>query len=143
MSAIGVSGVLLVLLVAAPAVPMSAVPVGQERREAVEEGALLYRVHCASCHGVEATGEGPVAPALRERPPDLTRLAIRAGGVFPRLEVTEAIDGRREIAVHGPSEMPVWGLGLQDPCRVTDQETVVRECIAAVVEYLATLQVTP
>lgn len=143
MRTVRVPEMLVALLVTASAMPVCGLAAGPERRGAVEEGALLYRVHCASCHGVDAMGEGPVAPALRQRPPDLTRLTRRAGGVFPRLEVTEAIDGRREMAVHGPSEMPVWGLGLQDPCRVAEQEAAVRECIGAVVEYLATLQVTP
>jgi hypothetical protein len=32
-----------------------------------------------------------------------------ARGVFPFVRLFEIIDGRLEIALHGPREMPVWG----------------------------------
>ena len=35
-------------------------------------GAELFKTHCASCHGADATGNGPVARALRHPPADLT-----------------------------------------------------------------------
>jgi mono/diheme cytochrome c family protein len=77
-------------------------------------GAVLYQRHCAPCHGASGRGDGPVADALTVRPPDLTRLAERAGGRFPEAEVMATIDGRRAVAVHGPREMPVWGAVFQD-----------------------------
>ena len=79
---------------------------------AVEDppGKLPYRVHCASCHGLEADGKGPVAEHLRDKPPDLTALASNAGGTFPRQNVYRAIDGRDEFPTHGTREMPVWGI---------------------------------
>ena len=36
--------------------------------------------YCASCHGADGRGGGPVASALRTRPTDLTTLARRNGG---------------------------------------------------------------
>jgi hypothetical protein len=42
------------------------------------------------------------------RPPDLTALAARHGGRFPREWVIDVISGEREIPAHGTREMPVW-----------------------------------
>ncbi len=72
-------------------------------------GQVLYLRHCASCHGVEGTGAGPLAQSLRTPPTDLTRIAAQAGGRFDEARVMAVIDGRYEVAAHGPREMPVWG----------------------------------
>ena len=37
-------------------------------------------------------------------------LAMRAGGTFEESRVMATVDGRREVAEHGPREMPVWGV---------------------------------
>jgi len=37
----------------------------------IERGVLLYRTHCASCHGVDGRGEGPRAASLPMWPPRL------------------------------------------------------------------------
>jgi mono/diheme cytochrome c family protein len=71
-------------------------------------GPDLYRHYCASCHGRDGTGGGPAASSLKSLPPDLTRLARRRNGVFPRRDV-EAIIRGVSIAAHGSEEMPVWG----------------------------------
>ena len=44
-------------------------------------------------------------------PTDLSRLAQRNGGVFPRDRLVTLIDGRAssDIGPHGTREMPVWG----------------------------------
>jgi mono/diheme cytochrome c family protein len=73
-----------------------------------ESGARLFRAACASCHGVDARGSGPVAPHLREPVPDLTSLAARHGGRFPRQYVLDVIVGRQELPAHGTRDMPVW-----------------------------------
>ncbi len=86
----------------------------QEPTGAVEhQGAQTYRYHCQSCHGAEGRGDGPVADSLKLPPPDLTRLAERAGGTFPALRARRKIDGRDAVPAHGPSEMPVWGLTFE------------------------------
>jgi mono/diheme cytochrome c family protein len=65
---------------------------------------------CASCHGVDGRGGGPVASALRTRPPDLTTLARREGGTFPRERVAAFVEGTDRVSLtHGSSDMPVWG----------------------------------
>lgn len=40
----------------------------------VDDGQTLYSANCASCHGNEASGDGPVAGSLEPRP---TNLAMR------------------------------------------------------------------
>jgi mono/diheme cytochrome c family protein len=71
-------------------------------------GRELFGAHCASCHGANGRGDGPMAGQLRRDVPDLTRFTERNGGIFPSVRVGRIIDGR-EIPSHGASEMPVWG----------------------------------
>ena len=105
-------------------------------------GAELFRVFCASCHGKHATGEGPVAPALNVRVPDLTRLAWRDGGEFPREDVRRAIDGRLEYRAHGSREMPVWGIRFYDLSSSEPQaeRAKVDAMIDKLVDYLESVQ---
>jgi mono/diheme cytochrome c family protein len=120
----------------APAPPQAAA-------ERVAAGKLSYDVYCASCHGRSARGNGPVAEFLRIAPADLTRLAARHGGTFPADDVAATIDGRREVRVHGPSEMPVWGLSLAVSGRDATREDDVREQIRDLVLYLESVQEPP
>ncbi len=73
------------------------------------EGVDLYRAYCASCHGKNGKGNGPVAPALKATVPDLTVIAKNNGGIFPVARVRRIITGEGMIASHGSREMPVWG----------------------------------
>jgi len=73
------------------------------------EGVDLYRAYCASCHGKDGKGNGPVAPALKATVPDLTVIAKNNGGNFPVARVRRIITGEGMIASHGSREMPVWG----------------------------------
>ncbi len=71
-------------------------------------GEAIYREHCAVCHGIEATGHGPMVTVLTVQPSDLTTLTLRHGGVFPLERVAARIDGRDPLVAHG-SDMPVYG----------------------------------
>lgn len=71
-------------------------------------GATLYQKHCATCHGVEATGQGPMAGVLLIKPANLGTLSRDNGGVFPTARVVARIDGRDPLVSHG-SPMPVYG----------------------------------
>ncbi|MGC1967608.1 MAG: cytochrome c [Candidatus Acidiferrales bacterium] len=73
------------------------------------DGVDLYRAYCASCHGKDGKGNGPVAPALKATVPDLTVIAKNNGGKFPTARVRRIIEGQGMIASHGSREMPVWG----------------------------------
>lgn len=72
-------------------------------------GPDLYHGYCASCHGTEGKGDGPVAPALNSKMPDLTTIKQRNGGIFPSARVNKIISGDEIILAHGTREMPVWG----------------------------------
>jgi mono/diheme cytochrome c family protein len=102
------------------------------------DGAKLFKTYCASCHGAEATGNGPVAPALRQTPADLTRIAKRNGGMFPADRVHRIIAGR-EIESHGDREMPVWGDAFTTTREVQPRDGADTR-IAAIVRYLESIQ---
>src|SRR5689334_1329693 len=57
------------------------------------EGPDLFRSYCASCHGVDGKGNGPVSPALKTKPTDLTSISRRNGGIFPADRVSKIIAG--------------------------------------------------
>ena len=73
------------------------------------KGSDLFYSYCASCHGSDAKGSGPVAPALVSKVPDLTTIAERSGGIFPEQRVRKIIAGDEIFMSHGSREMPVWG----------------------------------
>jgi mono/diheme cytochrome c family protein len=74
------------------------------------QGVELYKAYCATCHGPDAKGKGPMASSLKTPPPDLTRIAIRNRGVFPIMRVEKIISGEEQPSPgHGTREMPVWG----------------------------------
>ena len=102
-------------------------------------GRDLFEFYCATCHGRDGTGHGPVAAALTRPPPDLTRLAIAHAGRFPRERVERYVTngGDMPAPAHGTSEMPVWGPVFRalDP-----SDARVRIRIANVVGYVESLQ---
>jgi len=74
----------------------------------VERGARIFAESCAVCHGADGRGDGPMVEVLMIPPPDLTLIAARFGGQFPRIGVAWMIDGRDSILSHG-GEMPIFG----------------------------------
>jgi mono/diheme cytochrome c family protein len=73
----------------------------------VAAGRGLYRDFCAGCHGSGARGDGPLAAPLKLAAADLTGLAQRNDGVFPTLDVIQAINGCSRFAGHGQG-MPAF-----------------------------------
>lgn len=106
-------------------------------------GRASFTLYCSSCHGKSAKGDGPVASSLKVAPTDLTQLSVSNGGKFPTEQTHAYIDGRRNVAAHGPSDMPVWGLSFQDPGKDTNQEDMVRHKIKDLVAYIESLQEKP
>jgi mono/diheme cytochrome c family protein len=105
-------------------------------------GMQLYEQLCASCHGVAAKGDGPIAPLIKTGVPDLTRLAKRDGGEFPTEDVRRTIDGRWDRPAHGPRDMPVWGWRLYDASSADDAGERARTdaMINRLAEYLRSIQ---
>lgn len=131
---------LLAIALPGPAVVASEAPPAEGTASgAVARGALLYRIHCRSCHGDEACGHGPLAELLTVAPSDLTALTP-ADSDFPDEEVHRVIDGREQVRAHGAREMPVWGLSFQEAGRDSDQEPDVRARIDDLVAYLRSIQ---
>jgi mono/diheme cytochrome c family protein len=82
-----------------------------QSKEQVARGRKLFLSHCASCHGVDGSGDGAVAPALKQQPPDLRRIQAKYGK-FPAEELRNKIAGDLNLPIHGRRDMPVWGLIL-------------------------------
>ncbi|MEW2917649.1 cytochrome c [Ruegeria sp. ANG10] len=108
----------------------------------VDTGAELYQHYCATCHGIDATGHGPMAGILVIQPVDLTKLAGE-DGVFPTARVVARIDGRDPLVSHG-SPMPVYGpyFDGQDTSMKTSegQPILTSQPIVDLIAYLETLQ---
>jgi mono/diheme cytochrome c family protein len=113
-----------------------------------EFGEREYLKSCAVCHGRTGKGDGPIAESLKRHPTDLTRLSEANKGVFPFSRTYEVVDGRFNVMVHGPRDMPVWGdiytreMASRAP-RDTPKESIdalARARILALVEYIFTLQ---
>jgi mono/diheme cytochrome c family protein len=103
------------------------------------DGRQLFRSYCAACHGEDAKGHGPAAPALKAPPPDLTLIASRNRGVFPRARIVDYVaNGDSTIAAHGSKEMPVWGPDFA--ALVAGANQPVNDRIDAVVEYVQSIQ---
>ena len=97
-----------------------------------------FHDYCSPCHGRSGKGDGPVAAALTPRPSDLTTIARRNKGVFPRARVRDFItNGSPDIPAHGTRVMPVWGPTFRS-LDSSDRSVSIR--IANIVEYLTTLQ---
>ena len=105
-----------------------------------QPGQALYLRYCAACHGRQGRGDGPVAPALGEKPTDLTQLAATHGEEFPLQAVVDAIDGTRTLRAHGVSEMPVWGEVFRPDSASPQQKVVARRKIVPIADYLRSLQ---
>ena len=103
-----------------------------------ESGAAMFRTYCASCHGADGRGAGPMTTQLRRQPPSLTSFAVRNGGVFPSERVRRIIDGR-DIAAHGSFEMPVWGDAFKRTREGLSEATAAAR-IDAIVRYLDSIQ---
>jgi mono/diheme cytochrome c family protein len=101
------------------------------------DGARIFRNYCASCHGSSGKGDGPVAPALKARVPQLTTLARRNGGVFPADRVRRIISGDKLPAAHGSREMPVWGPIFH---QIEDDRDSGYVRLQNVTDYLKTIQ---
>jgi mono/diheme cytochrome c family protein len=103
----------------------------------VVAGAELYRLYCASCHGVDGRGEGPAAEALKHPPADLTSIQQRNHGEFPSFRVEHIIDGYEIRSAHGSRNMPVWGSFFGD---MTRDDTLLKLREHNLAEYIKSIQ---
>lgn len=104
------------------------------------EGAKLYANNCAACHGHRAMGDEPLIGG--QIAPDLTMLASRNDGTFPRAEVLSQIDGYAK-GTHVGRVMPEFGAVLTGETVPVDIEgtlTPTPRPLAALLAYLEDVQ---
>lgn len=105
------------------------------------DGPGLYRTYCAVCHGIRGQGDGPAAPAMKQKVSDLTLLSRKNGGKFPEEEVYASISGDQasKIRAHGTSDMPTWGYVFRrDSKSPGDREAVTR--LRTLTAYVKSIQ---
>lgn len=85
-------------------------------------GKVLFLEHCATCHGLDLDGNGPMAGAMNMKPTDLTTLASDNGGTLPVVRIVKRIDGRDPLVAHG-SPMPVYGHFFEGDDTLVKSET--------------------
>ena len=100
------------------------------------EGKDTFAAYCAVCHGRDAKGHGPAAPALKVPPADLTTIAKRHNGKFSPVDVETKISGS-DLPVHGTSEMPIWGPVFRSISKDRDIDTMRMKNL---VKYLESIQ---
>ena len=104
-------------------------------------GKEMYFKYCASCHGSQGKGDGPVSRDLRVKVPDLTVLKRNNKGKYPLERVMSSIDGSRAVRAHGTQNMPVWGEVFRRE-HEKEKYTELTSLLTAklIAEYIGTLQ---
>ena len=128
-----------IALAAALALSAAAAPAADPNPE---HGAVLYRLNCATCHGMEARGDGPMTDILAIDPPDLTLLG-EPGAAYPLADVVRRIDGRDMLLAHG-GPMPIYGTILEDRSAVVDDPSgdpiFTSQAVIDIAAWLGTVQ---
>jgi mono/diheme cytochrome c family protein len=126
----------LFALCAALFVSQSALAAGDD----VSDGHRYFVRYCASCHGTDGLGDGPVAKSLVTPPANLRKLGDKYGMPLPAPRIAEVIDGRNTARAHGSHEMPVWGEKLYTLGAGERGEYGIGEVIGKIIAYLNTIQ---
>ena len=136
---IDIPGTMLAFVAAMPLIlaPQGPAIQASQRIPLPLDGAQIFRSYCASCHGADGKGQGPIAGALKRPPADLTLISRRNGGGFPRDRVRAIIAGQEQsISAHGSREMPVWGPVFHEVERDQDWGEVRLENVTTFVQSL-------
>src|SRR5215469_12680033 len=111
---------------------------GLATADEVTQGKALFTQYCASCHGPNGAGDGPLVPSLSTPPANLRLLSLRFGNPLPQDVIARFIDGRADVRAHGPRDMPVWGDKFY--AESNGEEPKIRERIAKLVALLQSIQ---
>jgi mono/diheme cytochrome c family protein len=101
------------------------------------DGKGMFMEYCAACHGTDAKGNGPAAPALKKAPADLTQLSAHNGGKYPDVRVSRFIEGVDTVQAHGTRDMPIWGDVFKSLNRDTAATTMR---VSNLTEYVRSIQ---
>jgi mono/diheme cytochrome c family protein len=103
-----------------------------------QKGDDLYREFCAVCHGVDGTGYGPAAEALKTRPSNLTLITRHSNtNKFPAIQVMRIINGDDVVAAHGTKGMPTWGEAFKS---ISANSIFAEMRVRALVDYIQKIQ---
>ena len=122
------------------AVVLSVSPLALAAGNDVADGHRYFIQYCASCHGQDGLGDGPVAKSLSRPPANLRMLGDKYGMPLPARRIAELIDGRDSARAHGSHEMPVWGEKLYEVGQGERGEYGIGEVIGKIIAYLDTIQ---
>lgn len=115
-----------------------------QEQDVIAGGRQLFQKFCASCHGTQAKGDGPLSESLKPKPANLTRLSANYGRSFPFWHAYRTIDGRHQVPGHGTRDMPVFGIWFRIPDDEVSIETEwadqVRGRIWQLLSYLESIQ---
>ncbi len=112
----------------------------QQSMPDAKEGEALFVENCAACHSYR--GEGGTLSG-GQHAPNLSEIALRNDGVFPRATVLSKIDGYQHGS-GGDRTMPEFGAllsGEQVPVEVDGVMTPTPRTLAALLAYLESIQV--
>ena len=118
-------------------------PAMAQNVEVNQSGKDSFVTHCATCHGLEGRGDGPMVDVISEVIPDLTQLSERNDGAFPMNVILRTIDGRIPMEGHG-GPMPIFGSLFSED--FAEQyapyvgEEIVRGRILSLAYYLEAIQ---
>ena len=101
-------------------------------------GKEMFTSYCAVCHGKDAKGTGPAAPAMKAPPTDLTTLAQKNGGKYPAAHIAAVIRGQAALPSHGSQDMPMWGHLFSSISQ--GHESQVQQRTANLVTYIESVQ---
>jgi mono/diheme cytochrome c family protein len=107
---------------------------GAPSQSTIEHGGRTFLRYCALCHGLDGRGSGPLAEALAKTPPDLTRIAERNGGTYPKDKVAGIIE-RGGVVSHGMMAMLAWGKVFNEELGPAQQAEIIQS-LTAYVEVL-------
>ncbi len=105
----------------------------------LNSGKEMFKSYCAVCHGVDGTGNGPAASAMKTSPMNLTVLAKNNHGQYPASHVAAVIRGQAATPSHGSQDMPIWGQLFSSISQ--GHEGQVQQRITNLVNYIETVQV--
>lgn len=103
---------------------------------------MFYMDNCASCHGLDAKGNGEASAALSKSAPDLTTLTKRYGGTFPSDYVMSTIDGLVRKP-HFASDMPSFTASDMGDTVIVEKDglgTPVPATLLALTQYIESVQ---
>jgi mono/diheme cytochrome c family protein len=88
----------------------------ETRARAIEEGRILYQIHCRPCHGTKADGNGPMARGFRLKPANFRDAGTIATVVeaYAFWRIKEGGPGLPPEASPWDSAMPAWKDELSD-----------------------------